>query len=360
LNNQDKIREPKSLGVRSRTISGSGKIRKPLRNNPVSIIVETPVQYEGAEIGTVQLNFVPKGTFLSMREQRKSGPALSEEDRVVLRRRVSLGTYILYIKEVIEKDIQIALRSANKELVGPNFPFLVHTFYMPGDFFQSSLKHSTGPRFRIMGYENRPFLIEDEKILNMIELEGPLALRQGDVQYALDAWLAKIEAASEKMGKLKDALIKYAIGSSDKPFKLGRPKAKAIQASGQQWISDMYKEITNVLKIAKRHARFDKREPYDVRIDQAYKEYIVRLEEEYDASTDPGQKLKERIEKLNSLLDVFPVFNNPLTAVISSDEDLKSEFNKSRFEPNNLAKEIVAKLLSISISRLEKHLYSKK
>jgi hypothetical protein len=324
---------------------------------------ELPVRYEGVEIGKVSIEFRASETFIPEPKRSIASSPLTQEEVALLTRVLTIGKFFGYLKEVIENDIQIALKNGLTDKSDEILPYLVYQFYYPKDY---PLEVSAEATFKTMGYENRTDLIQEEKIFNMVRTEGPLALRQGDVQYALLSWLSNKETASIKMGKLKDALLGHAIGSVTLPFKVGRPRNKASQALSDERIKVIHKEVTKVLKLAKEKAKplkedialYDRTQLGEF-IDKAYAEYALSLEKAHDAApeADGASIMKERIDRLSILKHTPPLTLSPVAVLLGSDKDLKDDFRKLKFEPNKLAKAIVAKLLGMSVSKLEKTLY---
>lgn len=393
---------------------------------------DIPIRYKGTEIGRVSVAFEASDTFFGPAIISNPLSSLRPEDKMFISRAMAIFRFFDYLKEVMESDLQISLKYELEEERYNALTLLVYVFYYPKESKKGVPK---GKPLRLYAHERDPFLIQDEKIFDMIVAEGLQALRQGSVQYALESWLRNEETANEKMGKLKDALIKSEFGTLDKPFKPGRPKAKAVQTTDETWIKDMYKEITEVLKIAKRRAVVLKKDLagdrltdedkkylseihdrirdtdftgsesdlkqeevpgtyegnprptslkpreaaehglrtkmvarkqtlyegarlYDF-IDDAYAGYLSQLKKRQIDTADSAEKRKteDRIDRLNLLRQRIRFPGNPISDTLRYNPDLEDEFRKLKFQPNKLGKEIVAELLRMSVSKLEKLLY---
>ena len=321
---------------------------------------EIPIRHKNIEIGHVLLEFRASDSFPAELEGASGNLPSSQDGSAIL---VAVAKLFGYLEEAIVKDIQIALGHESRARTDRTPSELVYFFYYP----KSNTKVAPKPGIEPFSYEREPYLIPDEEILTLVRTDGPFALRQGDVQYALTAWLGNKEIASEKMTKLKDALLESALGSSAKvSFKVGRPKIKASQTSGNDWIKETYREVTRVLKIAKQEAVPLKAQvaryttvQLGKLIDRAYSEYVSGLKRELETApeSDKAARTKERVSRLSGLTGKYPMKISPIAALIRSDKDVEAEFRNLRFEPNKLSKVIVSKLLGMSISKLEKTLY---
>jgi hypothetical protein len=124
----------------------------------------------------------------------------------------------------------------------------------------------------------------------------------------------------------------------------------------------MYREISAVLKIAKKENSSCKNEQLRPIIDKAYLQYFSSRRMESEASPDLARdpKATKPNRRLNTLEFLISHTGSPVAAVLETYKDLEAEFRRLKYEPNKLAMEIVAKLLEISVSKLHKLLYAKK
>jgi len=201
--------------------------------------------------------------------------------------------------------------------------------------------------------------INDDDYIDFIRKEGPGAFRTPFIQAILEYWLSRPNA-HEKIGKLGRALMEYCYGPEfeTKRLKEGRPANAALKALGRNEVKILYKEITTILKPLKK----DHINKKDASIRELISE---RLNQYLD---DIGTDFYRVIQKRGNIYEIALRPLGPLEKVrayksipdcIEKDPLLMAEFLTFRWEPNKLAKEIMAKLFNVSVSTIDSVLYKK-
>lgn len=198
---------------------------------------------------------------------------------------------------------------------------------------------------------------EENEIFELIKAEGPIILCDIDIQEKILEWLANKDIASVKMNKLKDSLLEYTYKSTikDKLLKTGRPEAELIKRIGRNNIMSFYPWLKNLLNFIK------KRKEYHRTTDNIY-ELIEQAGEHFfqDIKEKLGTK-KEDVELFESIVWKGLIRNPfyPISVCLEENENLEAEFFRFEWEPNRFAKKILARLLDVSVSKIEKILYHK-
>lgn len=199
----------------------------------------------------------------------------------------------------------------------------------------------------------------DEDIFEMIKSEGPISLCDSKTQRRLNEWLSNKRLAEVKLNKLKDALLEYALGASfkSKSSKMGRPEIGILRKFGTEFVRKIYKDIRAILKIAKKYKSEYQNEGIVGLILSSHKKYLISYKEELES--DERNTNKEMLKQIDQTLDYFEDFKgiNPIAQCINGDKDLRQEFEGFKWYPNQLAKKVIARLLVISNSKVEKILY---
>ncbi|MHA1381303.1 MAG: hypothetical protein ACTSRG_23290 [Candidatus Helarchaeota archaeon] len=204
------------------------------------------------------------------------------------------------------------------------------------------------------------FLRRDDEIFELIKSEGPISLCSSIVQFKLETWLTDIKTAQRKINKLGNSLMEYRLGKpiNTALLKQGRPQIDIMRKVEKKVIKEMYKDITLILKFVKEKRRIYHTNVISELIEKAFFDYWDFLFEE--------SKKDSCSKKAQKWVSFFLMLNEPLereTSIkvisdyIENDEQLQIHFKSFNWEPNKLAKEIIAKLLNISIGKVENILY---
>ncbi len=205
----------------------------------------------------------------------------------------------------------------------------------------------------------------DDIIFEIIEKEGPIAFRNTDIQDRLNEWFLDKENCAIKINKLRDSLLEYSLKKSSKlPFKQGRPETDIFRKFGTKWLIEFYKDILSTLKIVKEN--YELKNSYNIteNINQAFKKIMIKKKEKYKKSGLNSSDNK--IDSINDYLEWHSRYvekegiPSALARIIESKENMKSQFERMNWEPNQFAKEILASLFDVSKSKIEKILYDRK
>ena len=251
----------------------------------------------------------------------------------------------------LKKEIELALRTHEKYKLRKSSLYvgLLCQFYLHPEYPE--------PILTFFDY----IMNTDEDIFEIIKSEGPISLRSSNTQRRLNEWISDKNISGVKLNKLRDSLMEYALGSSykNKLLKPGRPEIEETRKFGKKWIKDLYNDTTSILKIAKKknHKYYQDEEIREL-IAQAFKDFILSMRDKYKKNQD-GVKIKENLTRLDKALKIYEHYRipHPIAEYIVADDDLKTEFNAFRWEPNKFAKEIIAKILNVSMSKIISILY---
>jgi hypothetical protein len=288
---------------------------------------EIPIRYENVNLGKVKIEY-------EINEDLLKDPELYKEKGFL---NVVVFAELAFLSLFLEDDIELAIRfDEQKREDMKKFGALLRMFYSTPD----------KPYNQFLYY-----LINEDVVFKLINTEGPMALRNSFVHMMLEYWLSDREIAGEHINKLQASLMGYSYGDREVPLKTGRPEVKIMKELGTEWVENMYKEISSILKIVKKEGC----SPHT-----AFVKYVVNLVKKY--KKDPTDEIKgEKIQRLKKGMQLYEDMDlpDPISACVEKDEYLFNQLNSKRWEPNYFAKEIIAKLLDISVSKVESVLYRK-
>jgi hypothetical protein len=201
----------------------------------------------------------------------------------------------------------------------------------------------------------------DDEIFELIKSEGPISFLSSITQEKLNEWVSDKNIAGNNINKLRNSLMEYVYGSSfkDKPLRVGRPETDILKRFGTKWIEDFYKDLTSILKHAKRLGKSKLSDEISEIIAVGYSNFIKSLRLILQKNPD-FKEVQRKIETYEMHPKIFGEdvkFLLPISECIEGDEDLRRWFCAYRWEPNKLAKEVIAKLLNVSLSKIESILY---
>jgi len=194
------------------------------------------------------------------------------------------------------------------------------------------------------------FYMKEEEIFELIKSEGPITLCNSVIQNRINKWLSEKDSAGVKINKLKDSLLEYALESSPKerPFKLGRPRISLLNTLDPKLIINTYRDISTLLKIAKRN---EKNYKGNIR------ESIRKAEKEFMLSKKRDPKWQSAYKR--SIKDKEFDFFDLIWSCIENDSRLTKAFESFLWQPNNFAKKVLARLLDVSESTIDKYISRK-
>lgn len=302
---------------------------------------ELPIGFGDFKLGTLKIDFEYEKEKISRKKRHRKVDLLS--------------SLLWYIKEslppLLKRIIEIHLGLKERY-----YEQIEKAVASEGDFISIFFDKLYGSKLPISTLGVFLYKTENE-IFELIKAEGPIILCDIDIQEKILEWLANKDIASVKMNKLKDSLLEYAykFPIKDKLLKTGRPEAELIKRIGKKNIREIYIWLKNFLNFIK------KRKKYHCMTDNIY-ELIRQAGENF--FQDIKEKLRmekedieffERIEWKGLIRDPF----YPISVCLEENENLEAEFFRFEWEPNRLAKKILARLLDVSVSKIEKILYKK-
>lgn len=195
------------------------------------------------------------------------------------------------------------------------------------------------------------FDIKEEEIFELVKSKGSITLRNLFIQHAIYRWLSDKKSAGVKINKLKDSLLEYYLGVSPKdvPFKLGRLPMSILSNLDSKLVINRYHDISALLKIAKNYAKYYKGNIRNL-IRHAEKEIMLSKKDDHDWKDKYEQSIKDKNYE----------FFHLVWSCIEEDSKLKKLFESFLWEPNSLAKKILARLLDASESTLDNYMSQKK
>jgi len=243
-----------------------------------------------------------------------------------------------YFKELIESGIRINQDNQQNILRAE----LVVQGLLLSDPLKSKYLSKSVPLTGIGYY----VFIDEDAIFDLIRAEGPRILANPDVQARLMEWLDDPQVASSKMKKLGGALRSYK--QAMPRAKRGRAEFSLINRLGDTGTTrDIYKILTRYMRHIK---EFYKRK-------NGNNKKPAELGEDLEDVVD---YVLERERDINKNIEYEPVrrmnehFVRTILAYIQNDKYVKHEFIALKWQPNGLAKLILAQALRVSVSKIEK------
>jgi len=292
---------------------------------------DIPIKYKNKEFGVISLDFKVN------RECEKG-----MENRILLA--VIFSALMRMATKYLEQDIQLALRlnnQINKHLNKPDVFFVL--MYLPLDDYLILSEHYIKP---------------DDDIFEFVESEGPVSLRNDEVQYRIQEWLSDQEVSKSKLNKLNNSLLKSIKLSGDKISKSGRRKTDILRILGTEWIREMYSDFRLILSKVKENRDKYPIEELDSLIEDEFTNHmkvkIKRLE------GDPDLK-----KKLSVLRQAFKFYQglslgNPISAHMELDKNFQDWFKTFNWDPHDIAREVIAKILDLSEDTIKNIIHRRK
>jgi hypothetical protein len=250
-----------------------------------------------------------------------------------------------YFKELIESGIRINQDNQQNILRAE----LVVQGLLLSDPLKSKYLSKSVPLTGIGYY----VFIDEDAIFDLIKAEGPRILANPDVQARLMEWLDDAEVASSKMKKLGGALRSYK--QAVPRAKRGRAEFSLINRLGETGTTrDIYKILTRYMRYIK---DFYKRKNGNNKKLAGLREDFEDVREDFEDVVD---YVLEKEWNINKNIEYEPVrrmnehFVRTILAYIQNDKYVKREFIALRWQPNRLAKLMLAQALRVSVSKIEK------
>ncbi len=298
--------------------------------------MKIPIFYKKARLASIKIEVEPnKKEFNTLRRDYWKSALY-----------ITLLTRLQSFIDIMKNVMELSLRSTKKEVDIKNPMNLFNHFC----FFNDWMK----------GFEIVHYLFHtNEDSFELVRTEGPIALCEPGIQKRINEWLSNEETAEVMINKLKESLMEFAHGPSYKNrlSKIGRPESELVRRFGTDSINEIYRHIRKTLVIVKKNKEKFKSMGLEGIIDYSYAEFRKGLQHEFEKNgNEEGQERIKLSMSFNHLGEIK--FPNPLVIIIEGDKYLKSEFESFRWSPNSFTKEIIALLLDLSVSKIEKVLYS--
>lgn len=303
--------------------------------------LEAPICFDDLEIGTLKINF-------DMKRDKTNTKHISKNILQVIHLADVLRNYIPFFKKKIEHELKIRFKYSDQiDQVVSRIGHDIFTLLMLSPLYYTGKR--TMSQLGLFLYER------ENEIFELIKSEGPIILCHPIVQEKISKWISDKDIASEKMNKLSDSLLEYASEISMKgkhPKKVGRPKKDSVEKIGKPRIRLFYHLLLFLFKKIKKNKEHYKNEKTKEIIEHEGKDIFISL-----SKIQNDSEVIEVLKKLDKFVSKYEEKFYPITYYIENDEDLKSEFIRFRWEPNKLAKKIIAKLLNVSVYKIEDILY---
>ena len=309
-------------------------------------MLETPIYFDDFELGTLKINF-------DLKKERTSPNQMHKNRMLLIHLADELGNYVPFLRKKLE--FELGLRFKYSEQIDQLISRKGHDIFtlimlMPLYYVG---KRTMSP----LGL----FLYEKEnEIFELIKSEGPIILCHPIVQEKIEEWLSDKDIASVRATKLKDSLLEYAFGESikDRISKIGRSEIESIRKLGKSRIKFFYHSLTDLFQEIKKNKENYKGNSIKEIIEDAGKNIYISFSKRFSYSDKITEKqIVGAIKKLDKFFSTFEEKFYIISAFIENDEDLKRKFYRFRWQPNKIAKEIIGKILDISVDTVESILY---
>jgi hypothetical protein len=256
------------------------------------------------------------------------------------------SNFLLFFKKIIETELDNVTIFENEitqaTLFKNMFPFHHLLKYMIPDKSRSFL--IPGPQTSLGNY----IYINGQAIFNLLEKKGPIILCHPDIQEKISSWLSDKKNASQKMTRLKNALLKFSCDQklSERRFKEGKPAIDMLNGSNKPIIKAIHGEFVVMLRGLKKAKKVD--------LEQLRR--VITAEMRTHLRTRAKISGREEIGRFwryqNLLLE-----SSALIDVIKNCKELESEYLDFRWQPNIFARKIMAKSLGVSEDTIYKTIY---
>jgi len=293
-----------------------------------------PICFNNIKLGNIKIDLEPNKKELDTPQKRRFYMTAIAE--------------LFFSSPLLKEEIDLRIRTEKKDIysrkINPYVGLFTQFFWYPEQTFE------------LWQY----LLSKDEDIFEIIKSEGPISLRCSSVQHRIIEWLSDKKIAGNRINKLRDSLMGYALGSKDKRLINGRSKIEVIRKFGSKWINEIYFDIKSILCIVKKNQVNYPTHKIDQLIEKAHKEFLLSMKKEL--KKDPNSKeTKEKLGRIKFILENYKDFRmaNPIVGFIENDENLREEFNRLKWAPYDMAIKIVAKLSDTSYQKIKDVLYRK-
>lgn len=312
---------------------------------------EMPICFKNRQIGSIIVRLDEKCLYEIMNENK-------------LPTYMPLEFHILFFKKLLESEIEMNIRNRESMCASSiliNSLSLVSSIPSFTNVFLDS-RAPSGIQGGITKKISQTFLgnyilFNEDALFNLVKKEGPLVLCNIDAQEKMLDFLSDEKNANSNMDKLKKALLEYSYGAKKVLSKRGRTSNNILTRLGASNIKKCHKLITIVLKHIKKYAK----ESFVHKAN--YGSFILSLDTKEEivdkiiATAFDDEKVRGAgvLEVRRLMLEILV---NDVCYAINNEKDSAQEFIAFKWEPNKLASRIFAKALSISISKIEKILYT--
>lgn len=293
-----------------------------------------PICFNNIKLGNIKIDLEPNKKELDTPQKRRFYMTAIAE--------------LFFSSPLLKEEIELRIRTHEKDLssgkMNPYIGLLLYFFWYPEQTFE------------LYYY----LLSKDEDIFEIIKSEGPISLRSSSVQRRINEWLSDKKIAGNRINKLRNSLLEYALGSKDKRLLNGRSKIEVIRRFGTKWIKEMHFDIMSTLNIVKKNREnYPTYKIYQL-IEEAHKEFLLSMKKELEKGPD-SKEVKGKLRRIKFILNNYknPKLPNPIAESIENDENLREEFNKFKWAPYDMAIKVVAKLSDASYQKIKDILYRK-
>ncbi len=308
---------------------------------------EFPVSHNNIKLGTIKIEF-------DYKKEKLSKDKMLKKMDIVHRFLEEFSAFW----EIFEKSIKLSFNIWDK--YKKEIRHLDSLISLSGDPVVK-----VGEAFETMTSIRTFFFVKEDKMFELIREAGPIALCNPFVQDLIIQWLFDKKRSEGRMTKLRKSLLDYtgSLSKSDKKNKKRGPKeetkTRIIKKLGKEEFKDIYQQLIKTFRIVKANKGDYIKDNISEFFEQVSRDHTFSQKEEIEKSQKPEDKrLYKILKKQCEILEEFKhlKFYGYITDYIESDEDLKKKFESFKWEPNVLAKVILAKILGPGYHSIESKL----
>lgn len=312
-------------------------------SNISGFMSETPICFDYLKLGTLRINFDLKKEITSPNEMSKN--------RMLFIHLVDeLVNYVPFLRKKLESDLGLRFKYSEQiDLQINRGGRDIFTLFMTMPLYGGT--KGAMSQLGIFLYE------KEDEIFKLIKLEGPIILCHPAFQKKILEWLSDRDIARVKMNNLKNSLLEYALGILKKDRltkKVGRPRKDSIKKMEKSRIGLFYYLLTFLFRKIKKNRENYKKNSIKEIIEHAGKDLFISF-----SKIQRDREVVEALKELDKTVSKYEEKFYRISYGIEKDEYLKRIFYRFKWQPNMMAKEIIAKILDVSVSTIESILYRK-
>lgn len=303
--------------------------------------IETPICIDNVELGNLKIDFDSK-------EKINSLSQMSKNEKMIFHLAYELENYVPFFKKKIESELRLRYKYSDQiKQVNSRMGRDVFTLLMTMPLY--NITKGTMSQLGTFLYE------KEDEMFKLIKSEGPILLCHPAVQKKIIEWLSDKDIAKAKINKLKNSLLGYALetsGLNKLPKRVGAPKKESTRKIEKSRFGIFYLLLLFLFRKIKKNKELNKGKSIKEIIEHEGKDLFISL-----SKIQTDKKAIEGLKGLDMFVSKYKEKFYCISDCIENDEDLKREFNRFKWQPNKIVKEILAKILDVSVSTIESRLY---